>query len=345
MKILLNKKTKDQLLENSGHLGTLKTKNTIAEEDITPNINEPFLKPENIVKGITICGVTGTYNPTRSISFHAGADGLATHEFTGYNATLTVDNDIHSLYLTTSDADGSNSTGEEFIPAISGTQGNYYITGFVDDDSSVSESIVLNSKNLNNDVKCTLSFNFDYECNGAYTYFYNLPDAPGYFKVTSDGATVSSSDVSYTTSDGETVNAKRIATINTDNSFWTEKEFTISKTTNSEIFEADSSITLERCPAPNLSLIVHGNSLDQTWTFEYTNGIPGSTVTLQLGNSFGAPVNGSPKTLTVDSNGYACLEWLLSDLGSGYTGQYQTSYIISHPGYATFSGNGSGIIR
>lgn len=63
MKILLDKKTKDQLVDADGHLVTLKTENTIIEEDITTCINEPFLKPENIREGIVICGVRGTYRP------------------------------------------------------------------------------------------------------------------------------------------------------------------------------------------------------------------------------------------------------------------------------------------
>ena len=61
MKILLAKKTKDQLLDSNGHITTLKTKNTLSEDDIATCINEPFLKPENIRKDIVICGVRGTY--------------------------------------------------------------------------------------------------------------------------------------------------------------------------------------------------------------------------------------------------------------------------------------------
>ena len=60
MKVRLNKKTKEEL-STGMVLGTLKTKQTRVEEDITTYIDEPFLKPENIRYGVTIAGVDGNY--------------------------------------------------------------------------------------------------------------------------------------------------------------------------------------------------------------------------------------------------------------------------------------------
>lgn len=59
MDIRLLKKTKEQLSGNTP-LSVLKTKNKKINENLRLFIDEPFLRPENIRRGVTICGVTGT---------------------------------------------------------------------------------------------------------------------------------------------------------------------------------------------------------------------------------------------------------------------------------------------
>lgn len=59
MDIRLLKKTKEQLSGNTP-LSVLKTKNKKITENLRLFIDEPFLKPENIRRGVTICGITGT---------------------------------------------------------------------------------------------------------------------------------------------------------------------------------------------------------------------------------------------------------------------------------------------